>query len=499
MNIENQDIKRQVADLIEDFNDGNLDSEQLAGFREILATNHEARRCFLEHNCLSELISSKYLLDMPDSAANSGSLDTLVGSRTNQPSKKNKIGWVSLAIAASLALMFATFAWQGSGPDPIAKDTLNRPTSSERLALRPQSADLPIAVLLSTSEAQWKLKGLAGAAGVPLREGWLDLVSGTASIRFNSGAVATVIGPSRFQLINSMQCFLASGSMVANVPEQAHGFKVHTNAMKLTDLGTEFGIRIGDSDDTEVHVIDGLVEVECETDDQKSETFAMRKNEAKSFSSKIMPTNVPVDGEFANDIVVGRPSQRIGYYTFTSTQIGENWTTDASATAIGGSDIAFQDFTYVGVEPGPAEFPKNLNRWSFKGWQPQYQGLQKYIGFKVSAEPGKVIQLNSLSLELFRAGGAEHADMAPQDGIVRISSDGFKTFNRFVLLDDETFVGEPKFVSMDIGKIQPASEYEFRFLFKGHSKARAIRLDEVTLDVDVAPAESNKLSGVSSK
>ena len=493
MNKEISSIERQVADSIEDFSDGNLDSKKLAAFRELLAVNQEARRCFLAHNCLSELISSKHLFDVPNSATDCSSVDSLIGNRTNPSSKTPNINWAFFAIAASLAIVAITIGvvnltGRKDGPNLIAKGILDPPPMAEQFALRPQSVDLPIAVLLTASEAKWKSKRLANAAGVPLREGWLDLVSGTASIRFNSGAVATLIGPARFQLINSMQCFLASGSMVANVPEQAHGFKVHTNAMQLTDLGTEFGVRIGDSDAAEVHVIDGLVEVECETNDQKSQTFAMRKNDAKTFSNKIMPTNVPVDDEFANNIVVGRRTQRISYYTFASTQIGDSWTTDSSATTVGGADIAFQDFTYVGVEPGPAEFPKNLNRWSFKGWQSQYQGLQKYIGFKVSAEPGKAIQLNSLSLELFRAGGAEHADMAPQDGVVRVSSDGFKTFNRFVLLDAETFVGEPKFVSMDIGKIKPASEYEFRFLFKGHSKARAIRLDEVTVDVDVTTA-----------
>jgi hypothetical protein len=489
MSTEDSNIERQVSDLIEDFRDGNLDSRQLAEFRELLAVNREARDCFLAHNTFSELISSKYLLGTAESNNGGGSIDKLIGRSTDSSSEKRNIGWAFLAIAASLAMAIGFFAWPRNGPEPIAKGTPNRPVLTEQFALRPQSADLPIAVLLGASEAEWKSKGLAGAAGLPLREGWLDLVSGTASIRFNSGAVATLIGPARFQLVDSMQCFLASGSMVANVPDQAHGFKVHTNAMQLTDLGTEFGIRIGDSDATEVHVIDGLVEVECETTDKKNETFAMRKNEAKTFSSKVAPADVPVDGDFASKVVVGRPAQRIGYYTFGSTQIGDNWTTDSSATTVGGDDITFQDFTYVGVAPGPAEFPENLNRWSFKGWQPQYRASQNRVGFKVSAEPGKVIQLNNLSLELFRAGGEEHAEMAPQDGVVRISSDGFKTFTRFVLLDSETFVGEPKFVSMDIGKIKPASEYEFRFLFKGHSKARAIRLDEVTLDVDVAPAE----------
>ena len=500
MNMDDLEIDKHVFEMIEDFRDGKLDPERLGSFRKLLTENAKARRSYLEHNGLSELIASKYVLETTHP---NGISVTSTASPRIEPARREislggipKAAWTFLAIAASLLIVVGVFSWQSQNANPIAKIDVNQPVHRHRpvlkhqAALRPQSSDLPIAVLLGGPQAQWKSARMAGALGVPLREGWVELVSGNASVRFNSGAVATLIGPARFHLIDSMQCFLDSGSMVANVPEQAHGFQVHTKAMELTDLGTEFGVRVGGSDATEVHVIDGLVEVKCETTDDSSETetFAMRKNEAKTFSSKVLPADVPVDLEFASKIVSGRSSQTIGYYTFASTQLGDSWTTNPSATTVGSSDVEFHDFTYLGVQPGPAEFPRNLNRWSFKRWQPQYRAQQNYVGFKVSADSGKVIQLKNLGLELFRAGGEKLPDMAPQDGVVRISSDGFQTFTRYVLLDNENYVNKPKLISIDVGKIKPAKEYEFRFLFKGQSMARAIRLDEVTLEVDVVPA-----------
>ena len=480
-------ITKRVSDAIEDFQDGNLDSQQLEKLRQLLTENAQARQAFCEHNLLSQLVSSKYLFEN----------STQTTSRHLDSWLTGHIRWIALAIAASLLIGIVTIgfqrpAGQRAEDDQFAlqnSDALNAQDALTQVAFRPESAEPPVAVLVDTTNAKWNSQGLFGATGVPLRRGWLDLASGSASVRFDSGAVATLIGPARFQILDSKQGFLASGSMVANVPDSAIGFQVHTKAMQLTDLGTEFGVSVSDSDEAEVYVIKGLVEVESETSEDVSTTFEMRENQAKKFASKVEPDDLPMDKTLAGKIVASRPNQRIGYYTFRSIDNGDGtWTTDPSAKTVGGDGVTFQNFHHVGVEPGPIEFKENLNRWSFKSWRQNYRQDDFYVGFKVAAEPGQLIQLNRLSLELFRAGGREYAELAPQDGVVRVSSDGFKTYQRFALMDNETFVLEPKFVSADFERMKPAAEFEFRFLFKGQTKARAIRLDEVTLDLDVVEA-----------
>ena len=494
MSMDPEKLERLIADAIEDCQDGVLDDQQVEKLRELLATSPAARKAYQEHNFLTHLIASKHLLDGGTIQPASGVGSMPIEGRSASRKSPTPIRWLPLAIAASLLIGLSAVAihfseGQRGHHAPFAIDVSTPPAAISLAAYRPDSSDAPVAVLLKSEAANWNTKGLANAYGVPLRAGWLDLAAGTASIRFNAGAVATLIGPARFELLDSQQGFLAHGNVVANVPPQAKGFQIHTEQMQLTDLGTEFGVRVGVDEDTEVHVINGLVEVESTQDD--SEKFEMRENEAKKFALAAAPANLPVDGKLADSVVASRPDQRIGYYTFDSIEDDEGtWSTNPSAQTVGGDDVTFHNFAYTGIEPGPFEFTRNLNRWSFKGWRPNYRGRHFYFGFKVTANSGKQLQLNSLSLELFRAGGNDLPELAPQDGIVRVSSDGFKTFQRFVLLDQESFVLEPKFVSIDAGKIEPAAEYEFRFLFKGQTKARAIRVDEVTLDLDVIDDEA---------
>jgi len=484
MTSENSKIAKLVSDAIEDYQDGNLDESQIADLRKVLAERPEARQAFCEHNFFRDLASSTYLLE---NASNQTNIGQSIHSKSLPSRDKN---WIALALAASLLVGIAitVYSWSGTPPLIVLKN-LDSETSMAQGSFRPESPASPVAVLLDATNATWKSQGLTGASGIPLRRGWLELISGTAPIRFDCGAVATLIGPSRFQIIDAKHGFLASGDLVVNVPEHANGFKVDTNAMRLTDLGTEFGIRVNEQDETEVHVIKGLVEVECEMTEDSSKTFAMKENEAKKFVNHVSHNELPLDRSLAEKIVPSRPDQRIGYYTFRSNDDGNGvWTTDPSAKTIGGKDIVFQDFFHVGVEPGPIEFTKNLNRWSFKSWRKNSRDDEFYVGFTVSADHGKLIHPNRLSLELFRAGGNEKPELAPQDGVLRVSSDGFKTHKQFILLENDSFVREPKFVSAELGILKPAAQYEFRFLFKGQSKARAIRLDEVTLDLDVIDA-----------
>ena len=485
---EEDPIERFVADAIEDYRDGELDDRQLQELRDLLLNNPRARRAFLEHNFMSHLISSVHLREgATDNSPEPVGLNPN-GSADAHLNRSLLKFWIPLAVAASVLILAGIYILPLNRENAIAVKPAGGPNSAvaDLIALRPESSEAPVAVLVESADAKWNTKGLSTTSGMPLRTGWLDLVSGVASIRFNSGAIATLVGPARFQLIDDRQAFLAQGSVIANVPPSATGFQIHTMAMQLTDLGTEFAVRVGDSDSAEVHVIDGLVEVECETETDAMETYSLRKHDARRFAARSEPETLEIDKGFADQIVASRASQRIGYYTFTSVeQDGDQWETDSSAEVVGGDDVQFHDFFYKGVVPGPVEYERNLNRWSFKNWRPEYRVKKFHVGFKVSAPAGKTIQLNGLSLELFRAGGNDLAELAPQDGVVRVSSDGFETFRRFVLLEDDTFVLEPKFVSADLGTITAAEEFEFRFLFRGQSKARAIRLDEVTLDLDI--------------
>lgn len=505
-----------IASAMEDFRDGVLSQQRLENLRQLLASDANARRFFVEQNHLTQLIASQEiqasqeLVEEPFLKRKSEARKSETR-RSHSGVTASARWWVSAATVALLcgaALYVMSIAGRHSEPTPrdIAVvdpgSTVGSPTESlddadypsvDNNAVRPGSSDSPVAVLVRSDAAKWRFDDLNDVVGVPLRSGWLDLVSGTAAIRFNQGAVVTLTGPARLQLGGVGKAYLESGHMVATVPPEAVGFEIKTRAMNLIDHGTEFAVRASLEGDAEVHVLEGEVEVEYTDADSKTSKIAMTGQQARRFVDKVDSLSVEMDDSLGNGLEPSRSEQRIGLYTFDSKRDSEevDWTTDPSPRVVGGHGVTFSPFQYRGVVPGPSEFEENLNRWSFKNWRPRYQMKKFYVGFSVEASAGQLVDLNSLTLELMRAGGNDHPEFAPQDGVLRVSSDGFKTFRRFVLMDEDTFVQEAKFVSANLSRLPPASQYEFRFLFKGPNNFRAIRLDEVTLELDVLDSVSD--------
>ena len=85
--------------------------------------------------------------------------------------------------------------------------------------------------------------------------------AGTVELEFNRGARVTLQGPSSFELKSTDLLHVSSGNLVARIAEEAIGFTITTGEAEVVDLGTEFGLRVGDDRQTEVHVIEGQVEV----------------------------------------------------------------------------------------------------------------------------------------------------------------------------------------------------------------------------------------------
>jgi hypothetical protein len=89
----------------------------------------------------------------------------------------------------------------------------------------------------------------------------LNLHEGLVEIRFDSGAGVILEGPATFDVATPARGFLHSGGLTANVPGQATGFTIETPGAMVVDRGTEFGVRVEASGQSEVHVFAGTVEV----------------------------------------------------------------------------------------------------------------------------------------------------------------------------------------------------------------------------------------------
>ena len=118
-----------------------------------------------------------------------------------------------------------------------------------------------VAVLAHSADADWGDSRKSPEVGSPLAAGNFKLKRGLVQIEFLSGATIIVEAPADFQLASSMKLTCNLGRMRAKVPSQAHGFTIDTPKYSAVDLGTEFTVQVDNQGESEIHVLEGEVEL----------------------------------------------------------------------------------------------------------------------------------------------------------------------------------------------------------------------------------------------
>ena len=158
---------------------------------------------------------------------------------------RNRIKVWNIVLAASLALLAAGL-WSVQQFRPTERSL---PTSKA------------VAMLNRTADAQWNQGGEIPRLGAPLEPGPLRLEAGLAEIIFYSGARLVIEGPAEVQLISQNDAFCRRGRIVAEVPDQAHGFQMETPQSVVTVMGTSFGLEVKNQG-TEVHAFKGNIKLD---------------------------------------------------------------------------------------------------------------------------------------------------------------------------------------------------------------------------------------------
>jgi ferric-dicitrate binding protein FerR (iron transport regulator) len=205
--------------------------------RDILA-NEELRRQYVEQRWLHVALQAEAstLLEKPISII--------------QPSAPARAWWPSLAAVAMVALGLVGVWWSGNHEPEI------------------------VAILTETENCRWAGSDLPTVEGAGLTAGRLALTEGLATIRFASGATVTLEAPSVLEVQSAMKCLLIEGSVVADVPESAHGFTIDTKHMEVIDLGTRFGVTTTPLGQSNVFVFEGEVKVNQESSPETRHVFA---------------------------------------------------------------------------------------------------------------------------------------------------------------------------------------------------------------------------------
>ena len=136
----------------------------------------------------------------------------------------------------------------------------------DAFVVEPPTPPRVLATVLRTQGAVWQ----AGATGAPvgtittgteMHPGRIALTEGFAELEMESGAVVLIEAPATFDLLDENRMRLVLGRLVAEVPEQAHIFTVHTPTADVVDLGTQFGVETLEDGRTTAAVFDGVIKM----------------------------------------------------------------------------------------------------------------------------------------------------------------------------------------------------------------------------------------------
>lgn len=155
--------------------------------------------------------------------------------------------WAAAAAVVALAGGFVLF--RADRPPVIATDPpLEIPAATDFVAR-----------ITRDTGAEWA--GTGHASGAWLRAGELRLEKGSAEITFDSGATVVLEARAVLEVTSPTRARLDRGKATVHIPQQASDFVFETPSTQLSQRMTRFGVVVEDDGQSEIHVLDGRVEL----------------------------------------------------------------------------------------------------------------------------------------------------------------------------------------------------------------------------------------------
>lgn len=232
--MEDKEIEKLFV-LIEKQIDNSLTDEEAAELEDIILSSEEARKIYIDTTSFNSMIFEKGIeaaVEIEDKSS-------------------KKIIFYQVALLAAAAMIIFMFVMPENA----------------------KPVDNSIAVLTKTEDCEWKDSSLPTVSGAKLNRGNLNLIKGLATVTFKSGAEMVIEAPAEIELIDEMNCLVKHGTVMAEVPDSAHGFTIDTPKAKAIDHGTKFVVSYNKmSEKSLVEVLEGEVEVKPQGKN-KSEHF----------------------------------------------------------------------------------------------------------------------------------------------------------------------------------------------------------------------------------
>lgn len=272
------DEHRSLEVLIQEMLDGALDDDQRADLLERVESDEAARKLYLDqvatHTALQAVLADCLPQKVGVPEIDGKSQSTFV----------SKSRWPAIAVIGSLAaiilLLLGSIAYLGSREPKVV-----------------QSGNPPHPAMITQAVGAYDSDGVAIRSGQNVESGGLSVDRGVVRIDFVNGARLAVEGPAKIEVVDEMRVVLLSGIITATIPGSAIGFVVDTGTARVVDLGTSFGVSVGDDGTTDVCVFEGEVTVRRKGS-TASQPALVREGEAvRAFESS--PTVDSADYEVA--------------------------------------------------------------------------------------------------------------------------------------------------------------------------------------------------------
>lgn len=234
----NSDVAARLRDWADEYVAGALapaDREALE--RELLASE-TARRFFVSYMELHAGLAWQFRgADCEVPVLGDAKPTTVMNSR---PSRWRLSS--AAAVLAVVVLAVASWFWL-SEPPPVV------------------NTEPVFAVVRETQRGSWA-DGREVRVSETVGKGPWSLESGLVSFANDDGVELLIEGPAVGEWLGVQHLRLTSGSVMVRMPKGQSGFVVELPQMRVTDLGTEFGVSVSPSGDERVQVYDGRVRAE---------------------------------------------------------------------------------------------------------------------------------------------------------------------------------------------------------------------------------------------
>ena len=179
----------------------------------------------------------------------------------------------------------------------------------------PLTGLFPVAELHRDDTAKWQSPPPSESLH---RGNRLQLESGLAEIHFGNGAQVILEGPADLEIRGKSAGFLHRGRVSVRVPESAVGFTLDSPGGRVIDLGTAFGVHVGESGETQTEVFEGKVKVRASGDGQQ---MVLTENEKFSTTRSGWQKTLGIN---ANAFVTNLPPQSASRISHIHWPLDEN-------------------------------------------------------------------------------------------------------------------------------------------------------------------------------